>query len=278
MTSKGTDSDHLKATQYKTPNNLNARQRLHELYSVRDDDTPDLFAWIVEHLVNVTPTRANVLEVGCGPGTLWPKAKAVELLPDEWTLTLTDLSDGMVAAAEKALTEAGVNAKFQTATVEDLPFEDNSFDLVVGNYMLYHVPDLPKGIREIRRVLKPGAAFFGMTNGADHMIDLVHLVREVLPGKGYATRGSDHLLKFRLENGAEILGVQFDDVREYRYGERLRVDAAQPLIDYVLSSQSFYDETYNDAEVERLRDHIQSRLDRDGMIEIRKSTGGFVAR
>ena len=98
---------------------------------------------------------AEVLEVGCGTGALW--ANVAPLLPD-LRLTLTDLSEGMLAAAERAvspLTNVAV-AGVRTCDVQELPFPDRSFDVAVANHMLYHVPDPLLAAAELARVLRPG--------------------------------------------------------------------------------------------------------------------------
>ena len=58
------------------------------------------------------------------------------------------------------------------ADIRDLPFEDESFDGVVANHMLYHVPDRPQALAEIRRVLRSAGRVFATTNGGDHLQEI----------------------------------------------------------------------------------------------------------
>jgi ubiquinone/menaquinone biosynthesis C-methylase UbiE len=73
--------------------------------------------------------------------------------------TVTDISAGMVAQAVRNGRELGLDVTGNVADVEELPFEDGEFDLVVGHAFLHHIPDVDAALREIMRVLKPGARF-----------------------------------------------------------------------------------------------------------------------
>lgn len=70
----------------------------------------------------------------------------------------SDLTPEMLAAAETFIGSRGItNVEFKIADAESLPFGDNEFDLVTNRIALHHYPDAPKAIREMARVLKPGA-------------------------------------------------------------------------------------------------------------------------
>ena len=94
-----------------------------------------------------------MLEVGCGSGAFW-EANGDRVDPT-WRLTLTDFSPGMVEAAQRVL---GGRAQLLVADVQELPFPDESFDVVLANHMLYHVPDRPRAFAEIARVLVTGGS------------------------------------------------------------------------------------------------------------------------
>ena len=135
--------------------------------------------------------RTRVLEVGCGEGEL-----AERLTATVAEVVAVDQSPRMVE-----LTRArGVDA--HVADVQQLPFPDASFDAVLAAWMLYHVPDLDRGLSEVARVLRPGGRLVATTNGADHLAELLAL--------GGIERWE---LPFEAENGAEILGRHFASVR-----------------------------------------------------------------
>lgn len=73
--------------------------------------------------------------------------------------SVTDLSPGMVQAALRNSEHLGLDVDGRVADAEHIPYEDNSFDLVVGHAVLHHIPDVQAAFREVLRVLKPGGRF-----------------------------------------------------------------------------------------------------------------------
>jgi ubiquinone/menaquinone biosynthesis C-methylase UbiE len=73
--------------------------------------------------------------------------------------SVTDLSPGMVKVALRNAEGLGLDVDGRVADAERIPYEDNSFDLVIGHAVLHHIPDLPAAFREVLRVLKPGGRF-----------------------------------------------------------------------------------------------------------------------
>ena len=97
------------------------------------------------------------LEIGAGTGFFTLNLALAGVLAGP--LHVTDLSPGMVDAAERNAAQAGLDVRGQVADVEALPYPDASFDLVVGHAVLHHVPDVDQAFREIVRVLRPGGRF-----------------------------------------------------------------------------------------------------------------------
>lgn len=95
---------------------------------------------------------ANVLEVGCGSGKI-SRHLAAALHPK--TYTGIDISPQMITQAESG-THGDTRLIFQVASVLKLPFENDSFDVVLEMDLLHHLRDWKKAIREIHRVLKEG--------------------------------------------------------------------------------------------------------------------------
>jgi ubiquinone/menaquinone biosynthesis C-methylase UbiE len=102
----------------------------------------------------LAPAEGRVLEVGTGTGF-----NARYYPEDVGDVTLTDELDGMLRRAERRAEEAGRRVETVTAPVERLPFEDESFDTVVGSLLLCSVDDQDAALAEIRRVLKPGGRY-----------------------------------------------------------------------------------------------------------------------
>jgi ubiquinone/menaquinone biosynthesis C-methylase UbiE len=73
-------------------------------------------------------------------------------------LTATDISPGMLSRLSETAAGLGLEAETVATEAEELPFEDESFDLVFGHAVLHHIPDLERAFAEFKRVLRPGGA------------------------------------------------------------------------------------------------------------------------
>ena len=177
--------------QYAREDNLRARQALWE--GAEGTSAKDVL-W--RTLVEWQPKR--VLEVGGGQGEL------AERMQNELgaEVSFVDISPRMVELARAR----GVDAR--EGDVQALPFADGSFDTVVAAWMLYHVPDIERGLSEIARVLTKGGALIAVTNSFDHIIELRELVRYEGSFDGTFSR----------ENGEELLR------RHFREAERIDAD------------------------------------------------------
>jgi demethylmenaquinone methyltransferase / 2-methoxy-6-polyprenyl-1,4-benzoquinol methylase len=78
--------------------------------------------------------------------------------PRSATVTGIDISAGMLAVAERRAARAGFGVRYERiiASVESLPFADALFDVAVAGFVIRNVGDIPRGLGEIRRVLRPG--------------------------------------------------------------------------------------------------------------------------
>jgi ubiquinone/menaquinone biosynthesis C-methylase UbiE len=98
----------------------------------------------------------TALELGCGTGFFTLNLKLGGVLDEGH---VTDLSPGMVDVAQRNARSLGFDVEGRVADAERLPYEDESFDLVIGHAVLHHIPDLDLAFREVLRVLKPGGRF-----------------------------------------------------------------------------------------------------------------------
>ncbi|MER2224972.1 MAG: class I SAM-dependent methyltransferase, partial [Rhodococcus sp. (in: high G+C Gram-positive bacteria)] len=98
----------------------------------------------------------RALELGCGTGFFLLNLMQGGVAK---TGSVTDLSPGMVKVALRNAESLGLPVDGRVADAETIPYEDNTFDLVVGHAVLHHIPDVEKSLREVLRVLKPGGRF-----------------------------------------------------------------------------------------------------------------------
>jgi ubiquinone/menaquinone biosynthesis C-methylase UbiE len=109
------------------------------------------------------------LEIGAGTGYFTLNLLQLGLVREA---TATDISAGMLAALDESAERLGLEVRTVRCEAEDLPFADESFDLVFGHAVLHHVPDLDRAFAEFGRVLRPGGtiAFCGEPSRYGHSI------------------------------------------------------------------------------------------------------------
>ena len=265
--SKFSDRDYLLKNQYRDASNLKARMQLHERFST------NLYGW---HLwvfdqFELAPFN-RLLEVGCGPGVLW--LENASRIPPGWDITLSDISLGMVHEARSNLYPTPRRFRFSLCDTMALPFRPGTFDAVIANHMLYHVPDRTRALAEIQRVLKPGGCLYAATNGQSHLKEMGELVGRfdspVNPGKVDTS--------FSLENGAAQLDKFFKEVSLRHHQNSLEVTEADPLVNYLASLIGVSDYPLTPDWQVRLGEFITQELEHNGSIHITKSAGLFIAQ
>jgi ubiquinone/menaquinone biosynthesis C-methylase UbiE len=185
MSSPVNEPDFVRA-QYETEDKLRARKAA---YVNAEGDDPRQIAF--EAVAAASPHR--VLEVGGGEGEL--AERIVKELGAE--VVGVDQSERMVELQRSR----GIDAR--VGDVQELPFADEEFDVVVAAWMLYHVPDLDRGLAEIARVLKSHGRLVAVTNALDHLQELWDLAQRAT---------SLHRFVFRAENAEQVLAGHFGRV------------------------------------------------------------------
>ena len=263
--SKFIDQQYLKTNQYKDPSNLDARVAIHQRFST---NPYGWFRWVFEPLLKL-PEHARILELGCGHGLLWKEN--MNRIPAGWIITLSDLSSGMLDAAWRNLVVTGRAFQFKEIDAQSIPFEDEAFDAVIANFMLYHVPDRPKAINEIRRVLKPGGCLIAATVGEHHLQEMMEWLQQVHVDNIWESYANP----FTLENGLEQLKLFFGKVTLLRYEDSLNVTEVEPIMAYLRSSIRATE--LSEDELVKVQVSLKNELKKKARILITKDSGLFEA-
>jgi SAM-dependent methyltransferase len=265
------DARSILQNHYKDASRLDARRQLHAKYST---NTHGFLAWVFEHLR--LPPTCHILEVGCGSGYLWLENR--HRIPAGWDVTLSDLSAGMLTAAQHQLSPYGHALRFVVQAAQALAFADRCFDVVIANHRLYHVPNRSIAYAEFCRVLQPSGQLYAATNSRDNMRELDALIQRFHHAPAQGSEAShpmnDSRLRygFNLENGAAELSQWFASVTLHRYADALVVPEAEPLVAYVRSTGRL-----TEGELTRFQRHVEAVIERSGPIRISKEVELFEA-
>ena len=178
----------------------------------------------------------------------------------------------MIRETRANLARLGHRFTFAQADAQALPFRDASFDAVIANHMLYHLPDIPRALGEVRRVLKPSGFCYAATMGVANMREIDELAARFFS----VPRMTESTARFGLESGEAYMRRAFSEVKLERYPDSLVVTEAAPLMDYICSMR--VRSRVSDEQVADLRRHLENEIAARGEIRISKDTGMFIAR
>ena len=253
---------------YSTSKNLTQRISLHEKYSTNKMGFKN---WILSYydFKNVESGVADeikVLELGCGTGDMWIGQD--ELISKCSEIILSDFSEGMLETTKENLSQYD-NIEFRMIDIQDIPYEDDSFDIVIAHSMLYHVPDIAKAVSEVRRVLKEGGKFYSATYGENGIMPYVCSLLDKYDIK------QNMNLRFTCQNGAEQLEKSFENVEFVRYEDSLEVTDIDDLITYMYSLVSMQD--IQNAPKDEVKKILEGYMV-DGVLSIPKDYGMFISK
>ncbi len=143
------------------------------------------------------------LEIGAGTGYFTLNLMQAGVVASG---VCTDVSPGMLDTLRSNADRLGLDVETRPCDAAELPFEDASFDLVLGHAVLHHLPDLHRAFGEFRRVLRPGGHLLvvDFRRPASHRD---HLLLSLLFHHGLA-RGVEDLAPLLGEAGFAVLGTE----------------------------------------------------------------------
>ena len=255
------------ADQYKNSVNVDARINLHRNYSLNPQGW---YRWIYDLLP--MKEMPQILEVGCGNGQLWKDN--LDRLPDKLPITLSDISSGMLRNAQENLKEQSQCFRFECFDLQNIPYEDQSFDLIIANHVLFYAKDREKAFTELSRVLKTGGYLCCSTYGKQHMKEIALLVKE------YDERIALSEVKlfdiFGLDYGHIELSRYFSSVDRHMYEDSLLVTELSPLADYIYSCHGNQRQILSNKKAS-FDQFLKKKLGRKGL-RITKDAGVFLCR
>ena len=251
--------------QYLNSSNISARIHLHSEYS---ENKEGWFPWLFS--VSKIKSGEKILELGCGDGSFW--ITNAGRIPPDASVTLTDISDGIIRETSSELDSLNGDFNFRVMDAHNISFDDNSFDVIVANHMLFYCSDINLVLSEIKRTLKPGGRFLCSTYGKAHMREVTELVQKF--DSRIALSSEKLYERFGRENGADVLSRYFTDIHWQQYEDSLCVTKPEPLVSYIMSCHG----NQNHYITDHYRDFfafVKKKTDKG--FHITKDAGAFIA-
>jgi SAM-dependent methyltransferase len=235
-------------------------------------DPPIVVRGLLDAIRERLTPGGRIAELGFGPGWL------LEALIDERldaTVYGLDISPGMAQSAHERF---GRQVRIAIGDMEQLPFADATFDVIVTCWTLYFMRDIDRALIEMKRCLTPRGRLIAATNARDHEAECGALVSEAIRiALGRDEPEHDVAQRFDLESGEQYMRRHFPNVELRRWhGEMVLIDPDDvvelwPKWEPALMSHE--DQRAVRTEFLRL---ARERLQRDGELRIRRRNGAFV--
>lgn len=260
---------------YASADKLQVRHQTHEKYTV---PRFDFSTWVVDSIEWAGTER--VLDLGAGPGNYFSVVKSRIPWGEHYA---GDLSFGMMRRQRE--NEAASGSNLTNFDAQCLPFASNSFDVVLANHMLYHIPDIDLALTEIKRVLKPTGLLLATTNSTNNMPELKTLYRRallLLTNFQQQPTATDNDSSFTLENASQIMSRHFYAVARHDLPSALIFPEAQPVLAYLESKRDLHEATLPanitwEDYINVMSQQVMRLIEHSGKMVVKKLSGVIIA-
>jgi SAM-dependent methyltransferase len=239
----------------------------------------DFAPWVLDQI----PWRGDetVLDIGCGSGLYVDPILA--RLDRGGRLLSADVSLGMLR--QIGARSPAPPIALLSADASNLPLPAGSCDVVLANHILYHLPDIGRGIAEIHRVLPPGGMLLAATNARDSMRQFLLEMEAAATALGVRLElpVSPVQLRFNLENGVDLICQTFADAELRLLDSELVFPSADPALAYVASLRDAYEPALPaglswEALLDQVGLQMAEVVIREGSYHVPKRTGVLIAK
>lgn len=229
-----------KTCAYVNSQNLEAKRLTHTLYSTK---YIDLDGEVIRRLS--LQGHEAILDLGCGTGEVLVHLQRQE--NHNGPLYGLDITSGVFQSASTICKESNSNISFLVGNAELLPYQNNSFDVLMARHMLCHLNDIDRAILEVKRVLRSPKRFVTTANSLKSYPH-VRLYRNKIAFEVMGTPVSYTSDKFNVENLESILKAHFRKTDINILEGELEFREIEPFIHYFASTRDVWEPRPNDEE------------------------------
>jgi SAM-dependent methyltransferase len=271
-----TDKAHLLTHDYGSTEDYKVRSSGWEQFRV---NPVELVTWVLGPLS--LEGSSAILDVGCGLGRF--ALAAAERAPGARVVAV-DISAAMVDAVSMAARDRQLAIETSVAGIEELPFSSETFDVVLCNYVLYHVESIPKALDELLRVLKPGGRLVSVVPSFRWLHELIDWQDRALLRLGhdihhplFKPTGTD---RFCEENATRLLVERSRVVSRERYDGTMRFPSVEMLLHHYRHTMRFKNAVAMGIDADALAREVGSlmgeTLAREGRLQVTSLSTCFV--
>jgi SAM-dependent methyltransferase len=272
-----TDKAHLLTHNYGSTDDYKVRSSGWDEFRV---NPTSLVEWVFGQLT--LGGQSAILDAGCGLGRF--ALAFAERSPAGSRVTALDLSASMVDSVREEARKRQLALEACVAGVEEIPHPAETFDVVLCNYVLYHVESISKAMDELARVLKPGGRFVTVVPAFRWLHELIDWQDRALLRLGHDIHGP--LFKptgtdrFCEENAPRYLMERFRVVSQERYDGTMRFPSVEVLLHHYRHTMRFKNAVAAGVDAEALATTVgelmSETLAREGHLQVTSQNTCFI--